>query len=46
MRMFRLRELADVELINAREGGPLVDEIISRGLDLDEGMAMKLGGEY
>jgi len=46
VRMFRLRELADVELINAREDNPLVDEILDRGLDLDEGMVMKLGDEY
>ena len=46
VRMFRLRELAEVELINAREDNPLVDEIMNRGLDLDEGMVMKLGDEY
>ena len=46
VRMFRLHELSDVELINAREGHPLVETIAERGLDLDEGMVMKLGEEY
>ncbi len=41
----RLRKaLGAVKLVNARDGGPEVAEIEARGLDLDEGMAMKLGG--
>ena len=41
----RLREAAGpVRLVNAREGGPLVDELLRAGLDLDEGMVLKLGG--
>jgi hypothetical protein len=31
-----------VELVNAREGGPIVDEILAAGLDLDEGMVLKI----
>ena len=46
VRMFRLRELSEVELINAREDHPVVDQIKRRGFDLDEGMVMKIGGEY
>ena len=43
----RLREAAgQVTLVNAREGGPLVDELQRAGLDLDEGMVLKLGGRY
>ena len=44
--MFRLRELTEVELINARDSGPLVDDIVAKGFDLDEGMVMQLGDEY
>jgi predicted DCC family thiol-disulfide oxidoreductase YuxK len=43
----RLREAAgQVTLVNAREGGPLVDELRRVDLDLDEGMVLKLGGRY
>ena len=43
----RFREaVAPVRLVNAREGGPLVDELQRAGLDLDEGMVLKLGGRY
>jgi predicted DCC family thiol-disulfide oxidoreductase YuxK len=43
--LVRLREsLGRVELIDAREGGAVVDEIRAAGLDLDEGMVLKLDG--
>jgi predicted DCC family thiol-disulfide oxidoreductase YuxK len=43
----RLRQAAGpVRLVNAREGGPLVDELQRAGLDLDNGMVLKLGGRY
>jgi predicted DCC family thiol-disulfide oxidoreductase YuxK len=43
----RLRKtLGQLELVNAREGGPIVDEIRQTGLDLDEGMVLKLGDRY
>lgn len=46
-RYVRLKEAAGrVELVNAREGGPWVDEVKSRGLDLDEGMVLVYGGRY
>jgi predicted DCC family thiol-disulfide oxidoreductase YuxK len=46
VRMFRLREMGAVQLFNAREPHPIVDEIRSQGLDLDEGMVLKMGGAY
>lgn len=47
VRYLRLRQAAGpVRLVNAREGGPLVDELLRAGLDLDEGMVLKLGGRY
>ena len=46
VRMFRLRELSEVELINAREDHPVVDQIKRQGFDLNDGMVMKIGGEY
>jgi predicted DCC family thiol-disulfide oxidoreductase YuxK len=43
--LLRLREaLGRVELIDARQDGPLVDEITAAGLDLDEGMVLKMDG--
>ncbi len=33
-------------LVNAREGGPLVEEIRSLSYDLNNGMALKLDGRY
>jgi predicted DCC family thiol-disulfide oxidoreductase YuxK len=31
---------AQSKIINARTGGPLVDDLVARGIDLDEGMAV------
>ena len=46
VRMVRLREAAGtVHLLDAREPHPVVDEIKRLGLDLDEGMALKMGDE-
>jgi predicted DCC family thiol-disulfide oxidoreductase YuxK len=45
--LLRLRDtLGRVELVNAREGGPLVDEILAAGLDLDEGMVLKIDSRF
>ena len=45
VKLVRLREtLGPVRLVNAREGGPLVEELQRAGVDLDEGMALKLDG--
>lgn len=42
VRLVRLRDtIGELHLVNARDGGPLVDEIISADLDLDEGMVLK-----
>lgn len=35
-----------LHLIDARKGGPLVDEVARRGLDLNEGMALKYGNRW
>ncbi|HWE46309.1 MAG TPA: DCC1-like thiol-disulfide oxidoreductase family protein [Caulobacteraceae bacterium] len=41
----RLRKsVGEVHLVDAREGGPIVDEIQAAGFDLDKGMAFKIGG--
>ena len=45
VKLVRLREsLGQVRLVNAREGGPIVEELRRAGVDLDEGMALKLDG--
>ncbi|HEX6145038.1 MAG TPA: DCC1-like thiol-disulfide oxidoreductase family protein [Geminicoccaceae bacterium] len=44
--LLRLRAaLGQVVLVNAREGGPLVEEIERAGIDLNEGMVLKMDGE-
>jgi predicted DCC family thiol-disulfide oxidoreductase YuxK len=35
-----------LELVNAREGGAIVDDVRHRGYDLDGGMVLILGGSY
>ena len=45
--LLRLREtLGGVVLVDARGGGPLVDAITRRGLDLNEGMVLVLDGAF
>ena len=44
--MVRLQENYSVELINAREPHPLVDEATEKGLDLDEGMIVVLEDKF
>ncbi|MEP9388169.1 DCC1-like thiol-disulfide oxidoreductase family protein [Mesorhizobium sp. KR9-304] len=45
VRLVRLRDaVGPVELMDARRGGPLVDEIAAAGYDLDDGMVLKLNG--
>src|SRR4051812_46556167 len=34
-----------LELVDAREGGSLMDDITKQGLDIDEGMVLKAGGQ-
>lgn len=46
-RLVRLRESAGkVTLVNARNGGPEVEEVRSKGFDLNEGMVMKYRGQW
>jgi predicted DCC family thiol-disulfide oxidoreductase YuxK len=41
--LLRLRDsLGEVRLINARDGGPVVEELERAGVDLDDGMVLKL----
>lgn len=47
VRIVRFRESAGaIELINARDGGPIVDRIVDEGLDLDEGMVLLYGDTF
>ena len=43
--MLRIQQHFDVELINARDPHPLVTEIADQGMNLDDGMVVKLGAE-
>ena len=43
-RMVRIREsIGTLRLVNARDAGAIMDEITAKGLDIDEGMVLKLG---
>jgi predicted DCC family thiol-disulfide oxidoreductase YuxK len=43
--LVRIREAAgELMLVDAREGGPVMDEITAAGLDIDQGMVLKVGG--
>lgn len=44
--MVRIREsVGELVLINARDAGPIMDEITAQGLDIDQGMVVKIGDE-
>ena len=44
-RLVRLRQaVGRLRLVDAREGGPIVDEVTRAGLDIDEGMVLRIGG--
>lgn len=44
VRMLRIRSSAGpTELVNARDGHPVVKELVENGFDLDEGMALVRG---
>jgi predicted DCC family thiol-disulfide oxidoreductase YuxK len=46
VRLVRLREsLGGLKLVNARDGGPLVDEVRASGHDLDQGMVLLMDGQ-
>jgi predicted DCC family thiol-disulfide oxidoreductase YuxK len=40
------KSIGTFKLIDAREGGSIVDDIIKRGFDLDEGMVLVMNGQY
>jgi len=43
----KIREsIGKLELVNARDGGPLVERIIDWGFDLDEGFVVIIGEQY
>lgn len=43
----RIRESAGrLVLVDAREGGPIMDEITAAGLDIDQGMVVKVGSTH
>jgi predicted DCC family thiol-disulfide oxidoreductase YuxK len=45
-RLVQVREHVRLHLVDAREGGPLVREMSEAGLDLNEGMVLKMGDRY
>ena len=43
VKLVRIRQaVGGLKLLNARDGGPQYDEVLRAGLDLDEGMVLKL----
>lgn len=36
-------DLGDLKLVDARDGGPVMEEITGAGLDIDQGMVLKVG---
>lgn len=38
--------IGELTLVDARQGGPVVDDVLAKGLVLDEGMVLKMGGRY
>lgn len=45
-KLARIRESAGtLVLVDARDGGSIVDEITAAGLDIDQGMVVKMGGQ-
>ena len=46
VRMVRIREsVGNLVLLDAREGGEIVDEITQHGLDIDQGMVLKMSDQ-
>jgi predicted DCC family thiol-disulfide oxidoreductase YuxK len=44
--MVRIKEsVGRLVLVDARDGGPIMDEITAKGLDIDQGMVVKVGEE-
>lgn len=40
------KSIGALQSVNARDGGPLVEEVLALGFDLDEGFVVKLGESY
>ena len=44
--LVRIRhDVGDLQLVDARDGGPIMDEITRAGLDIDQGMVLKVGSQ-
>jgi predicted DCC family thiol-disulfide oxidoreductase YuxK len=44
--MVRIKEsVGRLVLVDARDGGPVMEEITARGFDIDQGMVVKVGSE-
>jgi predicted DCC family thiol-disulfide oxidoreductase YuxK len=44
VQMLRIRKsIGELKLVNARDGGELVDEITAKGINLDKGMVLIMG---
>ncbi len=44
--LVRIEEsVGDLKMIDARESSEVLDDITARGLDIDQGMVLKMGGE-
>jgi len=42
----RIREtIGDLKIVDAREKSEILDKITARGLDIDQGMVLKMGGQ-
>jgi predicted DCC family thiol-disulfide oxidoreductase YuxK len=47
VKFIRLREsVGEVNLIDARNHDPMVEEVLRQGFDLDDGMVLKFGDRY
>ena len=47
VRVVRMRQsVGDFRLLNARDGGPVVERIVAEGFDLDEGMVLWYAGHF
>ena len=47
VKYLRVRDsLGHLHLVNAREGGPIVDELVQAKIDLNQGMVLKLNDRY
>jgi predicted DCC family thiol-disulfide oxidoreductase YuxK len=38
-------DVGDLKLVDARDGGPVMEEITRAGLDIDQGMVLKVGAQ-